>query len=114
MSEVLASTDHAPDPLDLHVGTMVHRGAALRCVFEGLWPDGDKRWDDELRTIDGVLEDDEFGDFLAAAPRRPAPGEPSPRAARHDAAESDATPDGIRDSSIESRDRLYRTSREER
>ena len=76
---------------------MVRRADALRCVFEGLWPDGDKRWDDEFLTIDEVLEDDEFGDLVAVALRRPVPAERPPGAARCDPAEGDATRDCIRE-----------------
>ena len=40
---------------------MVRRAYAQRSVFEVLLPDGDKLWDDELRTIDELLEDEHRG-----------------------------------------------------
>lgn len=49
---------------------MVRRAYAQRSVFEVLLPDGDKRWDDELRMVDEVLEDDELVDLVDAALRR--------------------------------------------
>lgn len=49
---------------------MVRRTHAQRSVFEVLLPDGDKLWDDELRAIDKVLEDDELVDLVDAALRR--------------------------------------------
>lgn len=48
---------------------MVRRAYAQRSVFEVLLPDGDKLWDDELRTIDELLEDDELVDVVDAALR---------------------------------------------
>ena len=81
---------------------MVHRADAQRCVFEPLWPDGDRPWDDELRTIDGIPEDDDLVDLVIAALCRPTPAERPPPAAPHDPAVSDATRDCIRDSSGES------------
>jgi IS5 family transposase len=49
---------------------MVRRAYAQRSVFEVLLPDGDKLWDDELRTIDEILDDDELVERVAAALRR--------------------------------------------
>lgn len=49
---------------------MVRRAHAQRSVFEVLLPDGDKLWDDELRTIDEILDDDELVELVAAALRR--------------------------------------------
>jgi len=49
---------------------MVRRGYAQRSVFEVLLPDGDKLWDDELRAIDEILDDEELIDLVAAALRR--------------------------------------------
>src|SRR2546425_2805495 len=49
---------------------MVRRGYAQRSVFEVLLPDGDKLWDDELRAIDEILDDEELVDLVAAALRR--------------------------------------------
>ena len=83
---------------------MVRGAYTPRCVFEVLWPDGDKRWDDELWTIDGILKDDAVVDLAAAALCRPAPAERPASAALHDPAGSDATPDRIRNSSGESPD----------
>ena len=37
---------------------MVRRAHAQRSVFEVLLPDGNKLWDDELRAIDAILEDE--------------------------------------------------------
>ncbi len=48
---------------------MVRRAYRQRSVFEVLLPDGDKLWDDELRAIDEVLEDDELVDLVDAALR---------------------------------------------
>jgi IS5 family transposase len=49
---------------------MVRRAHAQRSVFEVLLPDGDKLWDDELRTIDEILDDDELVELVVAALRR--------------------------------------------
>ena len=49
---------------------MVRRAHAQRSVFEVLLPDGDKLWDDELRTIDEILDADELVELVAAALRR--------------------------------------------
>lgn len=49
---------------------MVRRAYGQRSVFEVLLPDGDKLWDDELRAIDEILDDDELVDLVAAALRR--------------------------------------------
>ncbi len=49
---------------------MVRRAYRQRSVFEVLLPDGDKLWDDELRGIDEIMEDDELVDLVDAALRR--------------------------------------------
>ncbi len=49
---------------------MVRRAHAQRSVFEVLLPDGDKLWDDELRTIDEILDDDELVELVVTALRR--------------------------------------------
>lgn len=52
---------------------MVRRQHEQRSVFEMILPDGDKLWDDTLRRIDQILEDEELVDQVedALARRRP-------------------------------------------
>jgi transposase, IS5 family len=52
---------------------MVRRTYAQRSVFEVLLPDGDKLWDDELREIDAVLDDEDIVDLVDARLRRRRP-----------------------------------------
>jgi transposase-like protein DUF772 len=49
---------------------MVRRTYAQRSIFELLLPDGDKLWDDELRAIDEILDDEELIDAIEEALRR--------------------------------------------
>jgi len=49
---------------------MVRRAYPQRSVFEVLLPDGDQLWDDELREIDAVLDDEAIVDLVDAALRR--------------------------------------------
>ena len=55
---------------------MVRRTYPQRSVFEVLLPDGDQLWDDELREIDAVLDDEAIVDLVDAAlrGRRPKSG----------------------------------------
>jgi IS5 family transposase len=48
---------------------MVRRAYAQRSLLEVLLPDADKLWDDELRAIDAILDDEEIVDLVAAALR---------------------------------------------
>src|SRR6266581_4461326 len=48
---------------------MVRRAYAQRSLLEVLLPDSDKLWDDELREIDAVLDDEEVVDLVDAALR---------------------------------------------
>ena len=48
---------------------MIQRAYRQRSLVEVLLPDGDKLWDDELRTIDAVLDDDVIVDRVAEALR---------------------------------------------
>src|SRR5262249_26212921 len=50
-------------------GPMVRRAYCQRSLVEALLPDGDKLWDDELRAIDAVLDDDAIVDLVDAALR---------------------------------------------
>jgi IS5 family transposase len=52
---------------------MVRRAYAQRTLIEVLLPDGDKLWDDGLREIDRLLDDDEVVDLVDAALRRRRP-----------------------------------------
>ncbi len=52
---------------------MVHRAYGQRSLFEVLLPDRDKLWDNELRTMDAILDDDDIVDRVAAALRRRQP-----------------------------------------
>src|SRR5713226_4735219 len=65
--------DHAADAGGRSGGAMVRRTYAQRSVFEVLLPDGDKLWDDELREIDAVLDDEEIVDLVDAVLRRRRP-----------------------------------------
>lgn len=48
---------------------MVRRAYCQRSLVEVLLPDGDKLWDDELRAIDAVLDDEDIVDLVDAALR---------------------------------------------
>jgi transposase, IS5 family len=48
---------------------MVRRAYCQRSLVEVLLPDGNKLWDDELRAIDAVLDDEEIVDLVDAALR---------------------------------------------
>ncbi len=48
---------------------MVRRAYLQRSLIEILLPDGDKLWDDELREIDALLDDEEIVDLVDAALR---------------------------------------------
>ena len=52
---------------------MVRRAYAQRSIFELLLPDGDKLWDDALRAIDEILDDEALVDVVEAALRRRRP-----------------------------------------
>ena len=52
---------------------MIRRAHVQRSLLEVLLPDGDKLWDEELREIDAVLDDEEIVDLVDAALRRRRP-----------------------------------------
>src|SRR3989454_10060473 len=54
-------------------GIMIRRAHVQRSLLEVLLPDGDKLWDEELREIDAVLDDEEIVDLVDAALRRRRP-----------------------------------------
>src|SRR6266849_5838502 len=50
-------------------GIMIRRAHVQRSLLEVLLPDGDKLWDEELREIDAVLDDEAVVDLVDAALR---------------------------------------------
>src|SRR5205809_1910734 len=54
-------------PRGLHGHAMVRRAHAQRSVFEGLLPDADKLWDESLRQIDALLDDEPLVDLIVDA-----------------------------------------------
>src|SRR5512132_770803 len=68
-----SSSGHPERPVAEHVslsgGAMIRRTYLQRNLIEVLLPDGDKLWDDTLREIDAVLDDEEVVDLVDAALR---------------------------------------------
>jgi IS5 family transposase len=52
---------------------MIHRAYLQRSLVEVLLPDGHKLWDDELRAIDPILDDEAIVELVAEALRRRRP-----------------------------------------
>ncbi|HEX2481608.1 MAG TPA: hypothetical protein VHQ69_06980 [Methylomirabilota bacterium] len=52
---------------------MIHRAYLQRSLVEVLLPDADKLWDDELRAIDRILDDEAIVELVAEALRRRRP-----------------------------------------
>jgi Transposase domain (DUF772) len=52
---------------------MIHRAYLPRSLVEVLLPDADKLWDDELRAIDRILDDEAIVELVAEALRRRRP-----------------------------------------
>src|SRR2546425_3241029 len=57
----------ASKPRGLHGGAIVRRAHAQRSVFEVLLPDADKLWDESLRQIDALLDDEPLVDLIVDA-----------------------------------------------
>src|SRR4029453_3472709 len=57
------------EPVSLSGGAMIRRTYLQRNLIEVLRADGDKLWDDTLREIDAVLDDEEVVDLVDAALR---------------------------------------------